>query len=63
MPDDTKVCDRCGEYHQRLFPCLNQANPSRGDIRNEMVCRKCLAELIADYLKVEATIESQIIGG
>ncbi len=36
-------CNRCKEYHQRLFKCRNDAKKGKNKI--EYICGKCIFEI------------------
>lgn len=42
------ICDRCNFWHQRLFVVYN-------DGKEELICRKCVAELVGEYLPKPST--------
>ena len=44
------TCDRCKEYHQRLFVCYNDAKSHGGcnkydPKKKELICGKCIIQI------------------
>lgn len=45
MEGSRNVCDRCNEWHQRLFPVYDNITETE-----QHICRKCVAELTISAL-------------